>query len=406
MEVTSPVNISKNININQPASQGNTNQNTNVQADRRINNKVYSKFINANAAVPLDVHVTSNLATLRVFADDRNLYEIMLGKEAKHKSRGMHWYAAAGTTIGTIVPALIFYGMKFKKGKVNLDIINSLQESINGNDFKSLELSEKIKNIAEKASSKTKRKLLDIAEELKDSNNDEAFNKLLKVVGLNKKENLLEAVGAHNSIITDLKGYFNKYHEECKELYKGTGITDYLKYLTKTDEFSLSEVLIIGTGSVLGGLLGGIAKDKGEVNKKKVKEANFQLITNIICPTILTAVLVNKFGLSTKEFKNKVRFIDTFKRENLLPSLKKAGKGAAAILLGVGTGITVGSHIANWMNKQYFKNEKYERRLHHFDVLIHVDDVPIALNFMKVPFMDKLLLFCSGLCGYKAGEKE
>ncbi|MDD3014450.1 MAG: hypothetical protein PHC34_12170 [Candidatus Gastranaerophilales bacterium] len=404
MEAT-PVSI-PNIIINQTSAQGNTNQNNGVRTERRVNNQIYGKFINTNAAMPIDMHVTSNFATLRVFPDDRNLYEILLGKEAKHKSKGINWYAAAGSAIGTAVPALIFYAMKFKKGKFNLSIIDALKNNINGNDFNSAKLAQNLENIAEKASSKVKDKLLNIAENLKNPNNDETINKLLKEVGLDKKEDLLNTLKVKNSKVSNLKEYFNEYKEKSNELYNGkNGNKSYFRYLLDTDEFSLPEILIIGSGSILGGLLGGITKENGEINKKKVKEANFQFLTNIVCPTILTERLVHKFGLSTKEFKNKISFTENFKKDNLMHLLAKTGKGIAAIVLGVGTGITIGSHVSNWLNKQYFKNQKYERKLDVFDVFIHVDDVPIALNFMKVPFMDKLLIFCSGLCGYKAGSK-
>ena len=399
MEV-STANISKNISINQPASQENFDINSNVKVERRVNNQIYGKFINThnvNGAIPLDMHVTSNLGTLRVFSDDRNLYEILLGKDAKHKSRDMNWYAAAGTTIGTVVPSLIIYAMKLKKGKANVNILEALKE-FGSRDLKYEDIANKAREIANGASDDARTKLNQILEKIENEpNSEKRLKKLFKQAGLVKPEELNKEGFYFKE---GKEKFFNNILKEAKELYikdkKGKDVSP-LRYLFNTDELSLSEVLVIGTGSVLGGLLGGIIKDKGKVNKKKVKESNFQLITNIILPTILTAKLIEKLGLSIKP------------PEGLLSTsqhLKRIGTAAAAIVLGVGTGITVGSHIANWVNKQYFKDQKYERKLQDFDVFIHVDDVPIALNFMRVPFMDKLLLFCSGLCGYKAGAKE
>jgi len=403
------VEISRNTSeISIPSNTGNKIETSNFPANNLSNVNFNSNNDNKNAAFPLDVHVTTNVGDLRVFSKDRNLYEILLNKESASEKNEMNWHALAGGFIGTIIPALLLYSAKLKKGQVNLKVIEGLDKLVNPTDvskipkeFNYANAKEAILNVANdakaqiQATPEVKKELNKLFEKLdKIEDPKKALSKLLGEAGLEKDLKKLNNPDFYFKKGKDL--YIKNTYIDAQKLYTENGKKrGFLSYFAKTDELSLKEVLLIGLGSITGGYLGGVTKDEGEISKKKTKEATYQLINNIICPTILTEQLVSRFGLNIKPPKG-------FKEGQF----KRAALGATAIVLGVGTGVNIGTRIANFVNKQYFKDEKYERKIGKFDVFIHVDDIPLALNFMQFPFMDKLLLFCSGLCGYEAGKKD
>jgi gas vesicle protein len=383
--------------LNPPVS---TNTGTNIPVNQTVQKDVYGKFTdpNYNNAIPA-IHVTSNFAKLRVFPDERNLYEVLQHKEAKKNHHKFHKEAAIGTAIGTIVPAILIFRHKFDIGKANYQVLKKITNNNSLKEYtKSNELSGKLLKLSKKTKSEVSETLIEFANEL--------------------SENKISVDQLKSHLNHEIKALENTYVNDKK------GDVSFARYLTKTDELSLMQVLIIGTGSIVGGLLGGIYKDKGEINKKKVKESNYQFINNLICPTILTERFVKWMKLDKKEYKEEIGTIklplgekiknlfspqswnnnirNFCQRENLI----KTGKGLAAVLGGVGIGITVGTKVANYVNSKFYKDEKYERKIGLFDVFIHVDDFPIALNFMKFPMMDKVLLFCLALCGYEGGKKE
>lgn len=409
--------ISRNISETSiPSNTGNKIETSNSPANNLSKLNFNSNNDDPNAAFPLDVHVTSNIGDLRVFPDDRNLYEIVLNKEAAPKRKEMNWQALAGGFIGTAIPALLFYSAKLKKGQVNVKVIEGLNELINpgkaGSVVKELNYANAKASISKVAKDATTKAVPEVQEGLnklfekldKIEDPKKALSKLLEEARLVHELKKLNKPGFYFDKGKEL--YFQNAFENAIKLFKKVdkdgnveGKNSFLGYLSKADELSLKEVLLIGVGSITGGYLGGVAKDDGEINKKKTKEATYQLINNIICPTILTEQLISRAGLDIKPPKG------AFAGKRL-SQIGHYAKCAGSIILGVGVGINVGTRIANFVNKQYFKDEKYERKIGKFDVFIHVDDVPLALNFMQIPFMDKLLLFCSGLCGYEAGKKE
>lgn len=154
-------------------------------------------------------------------------------------------------------------------------------------------------------------------------------------------------------------------------------------------DYKFKEMMFVGTGAILGGLMGGIITDKKEKIWAKVKEANFQLITNLFLPTLFVDQLL-KFA--DKKFPKNI--------DNIKNKMAKV----AAVIAGIGAGMKIGEFITNKLNSCIDKNTKQQRKLAAKDILLHVDDVPIALTLSEVPLVDKILPFCFIYSGYQAGK--
>ena len=156
-------------------------------------------------------------------------------------------------------------------------------------------------------------------------------------------------------------------------------------------DYGLKEMLLVGAGSVLGGLAGGIVFDKKESKLNKVKEAVYQFV-NIAVPTCLVAKLL----------------AITNRNKNLNNKLSKF----IAIIAGVGVGMPVGAYISNQINNLFIDNKhKYERKLSLRDCFVHIDDIFAAIILMKIPQLQglnvgKALPALYAMCGYQSGTKR
>jgi len=170
-----------------------------------------------------------------------------------------------------------------------------------------------------------------------------------------------------------------------------------LKKKQKTSLFKIGyefkEMMFVGTGAILGGLLGGIVKDKKEKKDyvwEKVKEANFQWITNLFLPTFFVDQFLN---YADKKFPKKINNINN-----------KIAK-VMAVIVGIGAGSKFGEFITNKIHSCIDKDQKQKRKLAAKDLLLHIDDLPVALTLSKVSYADKLLPFTFIYSGYQAGRQ-
>lgn len=144
--------------------------------------------------------------------------------------------------------------------------------------------------------------------------------------------------------------------------YKGAGI-NYKNPLT---------IIAIAAGSILGGLLGGLALDK-ENRQAKVEESIAQMVGNITIP-VASVFMVNKFAKSLK-------------LEDKMPQLKEVGKftkglnGTLKLLPEIAFSIGAlmvaikgGNLFANKMNEKIF-NKKEKRDVRVTDFSAHIDDM-------------------------------
>ncbi len=147
----------------------------------------------------------------------------------------------------------------------------------------------------------------------------------------------------------------------------------------KNINYSEGDVLMIGAGSVLGGLAGGLIADDDKKNvKPKLREASQQFFGNMCCPIGLLAL------------GNKVLDKTNFR----LPKINSASKPAMAVngvlkvlpkvavtLGALFGGMEIGNGIMNKVNNKIFK-EEVKHDIEAEDYLVHADDLCLAANML------------------------
>jgi hypothetical protein len=167
----------------------------------------------------------------------------------------------------------------------------------------------------------------------------------------------------------------------------------------KNEKTGYLKIIALGGSAVLGGFLGGVINDKGKDTWEKVKEGNYQFITNIAMP-----VLFCKFfeGIAEK-LAHRFPQIDFLSSQKDLPLIARA---TIIGLVGVVTGVTLGAFLSNQLNKRIHKDEIPPRKIHAKDFLIQVDDMAAAFTVTgALPFVDKVLPLVYFLSGMETGNE-
>ncbi len=134
-------------------------------------------------------------------------------------------------------------------------------------------------------------------------------------------------------------------------------------FLGKID-YNVKNVLVVGAGSCLGGLFGGVLFDKNKNNRQaKLREALVQY-TNIAMP-IATVHYMSKLG---DIFANKM-----LKGGNFLKAI--------APIVGLGVGIVAGNRISNKLNQLIF-HKKDNRPVELTDMSAHLDDICMTSQYI------------------------
>ena len=130
-------------------------------------------------------------------------------------------------------------------------------------------------------------------------------------------------------------------------------------------EYDIKTVPVVGAGSCLGGLLGGVIFDKNKNNRQaKVREALVQY-TNIVLP-IATVHCTSLLGEAAAK---------------KLPKMNKP-IGIAAPLIGLAAGIVAGNKLANKLNQIIF-HKKDNRPVELTDMSAHLDDICMTSQYIK-----------------------
>lgn len=158
-------------------------------------------------------------------------------------------------------------------------------------------------------------------------------------------------------------------------------------YIMKKD-FEAKEVISMGAGSCLGGIIGGCMIDKNKENRKaKLRESVMQ-IGNVSIPILTVYLLVEKL-------------------------FKSAPKGIKAFvgLGGVFIGVTIANFLMNRLNNLLFHEKNGEgRKMKFSDFAEHPDDVIVAANYIaKGNFVHKLgriIPIALLIPGWEVGNKK
>ncbi len=161
-------------------------------------------------------------------------------------------------------------------------------------------------------------------------------------------------------------------------------------------KFKAKEILTMGLGSVLGGLVGGAAFDKKENFPAKCSEAVSQFVGDISIPLMFVAgptALYKKFeDLSSKETKH----LTLQKASKIVNGNKFLRVICPTIVSGTSLviGIIAGNKVSNKIN-EHVHGVKQNRGIRLTDFAPHLDDVCLAITLMadKSPVGDIISKF-------------
>lgn len=169
------------------------------------------------------------------------------------------------------------------------------------------------------------------------------------------------------------------------------------------------DVLMVGAGSVLGGLVGGLISDKDKNNvKPKLREASQQFLGNMACPIGLMAAttrLLDKSGFKLPQINSSSR-----PAQAVNVALRALPKVVVTIASLVG-GMEIGNKIMNKVNNIVFK-EEVKHDVHAEDYLVHADDLCLAANCLLkdagsiTKVTSKILPFTFIVAGSKTGIQK
>jgi len=139
-------------------------------------------------------------------------------------------------------------------------------------------------------------------------------------------------------------------------------------YLMKKD-FEAKEVISMGIGSCIGGIVGGCVVDKNKENRKAKLRESIMQIGNVSIPILTVYLLVEKLFKSTSK-----------------------GIRAFVGLGGVFAGVAIANFLMNRLNNLLFNEKSGEgRKMKFSDFAEHPDDVVVAANYIaKGNFVHKL----------------
>ena len=177
----------------------------------------------------------------------------------------------------------------------------------------------------------------------------------------------------------------------------------------KNLNYSEKDVLLIGAGSVLGGLTGGYLADKNKKNKKaKLREASQQFFGNIACPVGLLAV-GNKLLDKTKFKLPKIN--SSSKPAQIVNAVTSVLPKVVVTVASLVGGMELGNKIMNNVNNKIFKEEvKHDVKAE--DYLVHADDICLTANMLLKDarsisaLTSKVLPLTFVLAGSKTGMQE
>ena len=179
--------------------------------------------------------------------------------------------------------------------------------------------------------------------------------------------------------------------------------------LLKNLAYEEKDVLLIGAGSVLGGLTGGLLTDKEKKNTvPKIREATEQMVGCIAFPVGLLAIgnkFLDKANIKMPQIKSAGKLADF--ANNALKHLPKVAMTVGCLV----AGMQIGHEIMEKVNNKIFK-EKENHKVEAKDYLVHTDDLCVAASLIfkdteKISKVtNKILPLSFILSGIKTGTRQ
>ena len=184
----------------------------------------------------------------------------------------------------------------------------------------------------------------------------------------------------------------------------------------KVKEYNEIDIPILAAGSVGGGLFGGLAFDKKENRKAKLREAVIQMVGNILTP--LSCVYLGSKAYKKYEAQILSK-LPQFKNEagkklpKFINTAIKCIPGIGTVAISLATGIMVGNKVGNAINhKAFHRHDQRKVRLDDFSA--HIDDTCLAVSLVAkkdspIGFINKIVpaaLMVAGVSTGVAKEKN
>ena len=139
------------------------------------------------------------------------------------------------------------------------------------------------------------------------------------------------------------------------------------------------DALLIGLGSVVGGLTGGLLSDKNKDNTKmKLREASQQFVGNMVFPFGILA------GANRLLDKSNFKMPQINSASTIAKAANHVLKVLPKIAVTIGSlvaGMEIGNFVINKINNKIFK-ENIKHDVKAEDYLVHADDICITANML------------------------
>ena len=144
-------------------------------------------------------------------------------------------------------------------------------------------------------------------------------------------------------------------------------------------KYAEKDALLIGAGSIVGGLAGGLIADHNKENiNPKLREASQQFVGNTLFP-IVTSAFANK-ALDKSGFKLP-QINSTSKIAKIANVALAAVPKVVVTLASLIGGMQVGNKLMNTVNNKIFK-EDVKHSIAPEDMLVHSDDICLTANML------------------------
>ncbi len=168
-------------------------------------------------------------------------------------------------------------------------------------------------------------------------------------------------------------------------------------------DYTPLNVIMISTGSIIGGLTGGAIFDKKENFKAKLRESLIQMLGNILLPI---GCIAGGTGLFRKFANDKILQKLNWTNKNILKEIPNT----AVTALCLGAAVFLGNRLSNFINEDIY-HIRDDRKVKFADMSGHVDDTCMAVSLAnpgnKISVgVSRIIPLALLVCGYSSGVMQ